>query len=250
MDFTAVGISLLPCAVRALLEWGHALRCRWITPFGVASLCLAFGLLAGCTSSDGSTPGSDSSSSVTTSTTVSPTVTSTSSPTPSSSSSLTSTPLPTTSPTSGAPSWPADLTPDQVAEAQAAIAAYTGYYKLVDQAYADPSKDWSTEAAKWATDPVKSSFLQNVAGTAQLGQYRTGSIAVHPTVTKVEPALVTMTACVDSTSMGFFDKDGSSIKAPDAPGSYFRHVSEVQVAQYQGNQWLVTFITDDYNKTC
>jgi len=226
------------------------LRCHWITPFGVASLCLAFGLLAGCTSSDGSTPGSDSSSSVTTSTTVSPTVTSTSSPTPSSSSSLTSTPLPTTSPTSGAPSWPADLTPDQVAEAQAAIAAYTGYYKLVDQAYADPSKDWSAEAAKWATDPVKSSFLQNVAGTAQLGQYGTGSIVVHPTVTKVEPALVTMTVCVDSTNAGFYDKTGNSIKAPDAPGSYFRHVSEVQVAQYQGNQWLVTFITDDYTKTC
>ena len=137
-----------------------------------------------------------------------------------------------------------------MAEAQAAIAAYTGYYKLVDQAYAAPGKDWSSKAARWATDPVKSSFLQNVAGTAQLGQYRTGSIAVHPTVTKVEPALVTMTACVDSTNMGFFDKDGNSIKAPDAPGSYFRHVSEVQVAQYQGNQWLVTFITDDYTKTC
>ncbi len=31
---------------------------------------------------------------------------------------------------------------------------------------------------------------------------------------------------------------------------YFRHVSEVQVAQYEGGDWLVTFITDDYNKTC
>jgi len=39
---------LLCQTVRALLEWGHALRCQWITPFGVASLCLAFGLLAGC----------------------------------------------------------------------------------------------------------------------------------------------------------------------------------------------------------
>lgn len=137
-----------------------------------------------------------------------------------------------------------------MAEAQAAVAAYTGYYKLVDQAYADPSRDWSTDVAQWATDPVKSSFLRNVAGTAQLGQYRSGSIAVHPTVTKVEPALVTMSVCVDSTNMGFYDKNGDSIKAPDAPGSYFRHPSEVQVAEYQGNQWLVTFITDDYQKTC
>jgi hypothetical protein len=146
--------------------------------------------------------------------------------------------------------WPADLTRQQVAEAQAAIAAYTGYYKLVDQAYAAPGKDWSAEAAQWAADPVKSSLLSNLAGTAQLGQYRTGSIAVHPTVTKVEPALVTMTDCVDATNVGFFDKDKISIKAPDAPGTYFRHRSEVQVAQYEGGQWLVTFITDDYHTTC
>ena len=165
MDLTAVGISLLPSAVRASLEWGHALRCQWIRPFGAASLCLALGLLAGCTSSDGSTPASDSSSSVTTSITASPTVTSTSSPTPSSSASPSSpTSLSSTSPTSTAPPWPADLTPDQVAEAQAAIAAYTGYYKLVDQAYMDPGKDWSTEVAKWATDPEKSSFLQQHGG--------------------------------------------------------------------------------------
>ena len=250
MDLTAVGISLLPSAVRASLEWGHALRCQWIRPFGAVSLCLAFGLLAGCTSSDGSTPAPDSSASVTTSISSSQTVISTSSPTPSSSASLSSTPLSSAPPTSTAPPWPADLTPDQVGEAQAAITAYTGYYKLIDQSYADPGKDWSTEAAQWTTDPVKSSLLRNLAGTAQLGQYRSGSIAVHPTVTKVEPALVTMTDCVDATNVGFFDKNGNSIKAPDAPGTYFRHRAEVQVAQYEGGQWLVTFITDDYNTTC
>lgn len=117
-------------------------------------------------------------------------------------------------------------------------------------AYADPGKDWSTNAAQVAADPVKSSFLRNLAGTAQLGQYRNGSIVVEPVVVKVEPGVVSMTACVDATDMGFFDKSGSSIKAPNAPGSYFRHPSEVQVAQYEGGQWLVTFITDDYNTTC
>ena len=120
----------------------------------------------------------------------------------------------------------------------------------MDQAYADPAKDWAADASKWATDPVKSSFLQNLAGTAQRGQYRSGSVAVYPTVTKVEPGLVTMSVCHDSTNAGFFDSTGASIKAPDAPGTYFRHVSEVQVALYEGGQWLVTFITDDYNTTC
>jgi hypothetical protein len=186
-----------------------------------------------------------------------PTSTGATSPSPPSSSStpmspassVTSSAVSPTPPASANP-WPTDLTPEQIAQAQAAIAAYVGYVKLVDQAYAAPGNDWSADAARWATDPVKSSFLNNLAGTAALGQYRTGSVAVYPTVTKVEPGLVTMSVCVDSTNAGFFDKTGASIKAPDAPGTYFRHVSEVQVAQYEGGQWLVTFITDDYTTTC
>ena len=220
------------------------MRFEWTRPVGAVFVCLVLGLSASCTSSDGATPTSDSPSSVTPSSTALPSVTSISSP--SSSVSSASSPSSTAAPAS----WPADLSRQQVAEAQAAIAAYTGYYKLVDQAYAAPGKDWSSKAARWATDPVKSSFLKNLAGTAKLGQYGTGSIVAHPMVTKVEPALVTMTDCVDATNVGFYDRSGNSIKAPDASGSYFRHVSEVQVAEYQGNQWLVTFITDDYTKRC
>ena len=151
---------------------------------------------------------------------------------------------------SSANPWPADLNPDQVAQAQAAIAAYVGYSALVDRAYADPGKDWSAEAAQWATDPAKSSLLQNLAGTAALGQHTTGAIELNPTVTKVEAGLITIKDCVDSTNTDFFDSTGRSIKAPDVPGSYFRHISEVQVALYETGQWLVTFITDDYNTTC
>jgi hypothetical protein len=125
-----------------------------------------------------------------------------------------------------------------------------GYSELVDRAYADPGKDWSAEAAQWATDPAKSSLLQNLAGTAALGQYTTGAIELNPAVTKVETGLVTIKDCVDSTNTDFFDGTGQSIKAPDVPGSYFRHISEVQVALYETGQWLVTFITDDYNTTC
>lgn len=204
-------------------------------------------LLAGCTSSPvadptNSSPSTSPSSPSSTSSPASSTQLTTSSPVTSSST--------VTETSTSASQWPSDLTPDQVTQAQAAIAAYVGYIKLVDQAYADPGKDWSTEAAQWATDPVKSSFLNNLAGTAALGQYREGSVAVYPTVTKVEPGVVTMSVCHDSTDAGFYDSSGASIKAPDAPGTYFRHISEVQVALYEGDQWLVTFITDDYNTTC
>ena len=59
--------------------------------------------------------------------------------------------------------WPADLTPDQVTQAQAAIAAYVGYGELVDRANPIQARIGSAEAAQWATDPAKSSLLQNLA---------------------------------------------------------------------------------------
>ena len=217
-----------------------------IRPFGCLMIGAVFALLGACSTSDGASSATPAPSSASSLSSPSPTVTSTSSPSTMSSSVTETNPTVST----GTSPWPADLTPDQVSAAQAAIAAYVGYYQLVDQAYMHPGKDWTSEVSKWATDPEKSSFLRNMAGTAQLGQYGTGSTVVYPRVTKVEPGVVTMTVCVDSTAAGFFDKAGQSIKAPDAPGSYFRHVSEVQVALYQGGVWLVTFVTDDYNTTC
>ena len=154
-------------------------------------------------------------------------------------------------PTTNSPDpWPADLSPDQVAQAQAALTAYKGYIKLVEQAYTDPGGDWSAEVVNWASDPVSSSLLRNLAATAELGQYRDGSFAIEPTVTQVDQGVVTMTVCVDATDVGFYDKSGTSIKAPDAPGTYLRHPSTVTVAKFQGDQWLVYEIVDDYNTTC
>ena len=204
-------------------------------------------LLAGCTSSPvadptNSSPSTSASSPSNTSSPASSTQLTTSSPVTSSST------VPETSPS--ARQGPSDLPPDHVTHAPAASAAYVGYSEMVDRAYADPGKDWSSEAAQWATDPAKSSLLQNLAGTAALGQYTSGAIELHPTVVKVETGLVTISDCVDSTNTDFFDSTGQSIKAPDVPGSYFRHVSEAQVALYETGQWLVTFITDDYNTTC
>ncbi len=224
-------------------------RASWLAAVGACAVLA----VAGCSSKDviadpttaTSTPTVSSSASSTTTaspSSASPTVSSrpptTSSATPSASEASTSVPL------------PAGLTPAQVADAEAAVGAYVGYSELVDRAYADPGKDWSKEAAKWAVDPVKSSLLSNLAGTAKLGQYTSGAIELNPRVTKVETGLVTIKDCVDSTNTDFFDSTGRSIKAPNVPGSYFRHPSEIQVALYETGKWLVTFITDDYNTAC
>lgn len=135
-------------------------------------------------------------------------------------------------------------------DAKAALTAYVGYQDFINRAYADPSADWSTEVKQWAAGPVADQFLANIEGTAQLGQYTTGKFVIEPQVTQVQTALVDITDCPDATGIGFFNRDGVSIKAPDAPGSYFRHPSEIQVGQFEGGQWLVQSITDDYTVTC
>jgi len=237
-----------------------------------AVVALIAGLtLSGCTSSSApaatpptlSTSTSSTTSSVSTSVSPTPTATSSSVSSTASLRSTTAKPssptksiAPTTTkpassppPTTTAP-WPATLTRPQIIEAKSALAAYTAYYALLNQAFAKPGKDWSAPFAKVASDPEKSSILRYLKATAKLGQYGSGHIRLIPRVTKVQTAAVELTVCVDTSNVGFFDKTGKSIKAPDAPGSYYRHPSKAAVYEYVGNQWLVTTINDDYGKTC
>jgi len=101
------------------------------------------------------------------------------------------------------------LTRPQIIEAKSALTAYTAYYALIDQAYTKPGKDWSGPVAKLAADPEKSSLIRYLAATAKLGQYRSGHLQLYPKVTKVVAGVVDLTACVDATNVGFFDKTGS-----------------------------------------
>ena len=136
-----------------------------------------------------------------------------------------------------------------MAEAQVAIAAYTAYWRVLDQAGADPGQDWSALVATVSTGPEMDGVLEYLKQTAARGQRVTGSTKFEPTVTKVDPGVVEMTVCVDKTYTDFLNGDGGSIKAPNANGSYFRHVSNAQVAQF-GDKWLVAFTSDDWSKTC
>ena len=154
-------------------------RAGWLVAVGACAVLA----VAGCSSNDVIADPTTSTSTPTVSSSASSTSTaspSTASPTAASRPPTTSSATPSASEASTSVPLPAGLTPAQVADAEAAVAAYVGYYELVDRAYADPGKDWSKEAAKWAADPVKSSLLRNLAGTANLGQYGSGSIVVRP----------------------------------------------------------------------
>ena len=219
-----------------------ALRAR---PFECLVVVAVVALLGACSTSDGSIPSTTAPSSVAALTSSLPTVTSTSS-----ASTVTSSATETSPTVSTATSpWPADLTPDQVAAAQSAIAAYTAYWGVVDQAVADPGADWTSQISQYATGAKLDSFFESLRQAVARGQRATGTTKIEPQVTTVVPGLVTISDCVDKTYTDYLQGD-VSIKAPDAPGSYFRHPAVVQVAQFDGGRWLVLASTDDWSKTC
>ena len=208
-------------------------------------------LFAGCTSSAAgpSEPSSASSTPTDTVATAASSPPSSSSTPMSPSASVTSSSAASTGTPTSANPWPANLTPDQVTQAQAALSAYRAYWVLVDQAVAAPGSDWTQQVSQYATGNERDSFLKALAEAAARGQYGSGETRISPEVTAVEPGLVTISDCVDKTGTDYL-QNGTSIKAPNAAGSYFRHPAVVQVAEFTGGSWLVLSTADDWTKTC
>ena len=209
-------------------------------------------LFAGCTSSAAGPSESSSASStptVTVVTTASSPPSSSSTPMSPSASVTSSSAVSTGTPTPANP-WPSTLTPDQATAAAAAITAYTGLWKIVDQAFAAPGQDWSAAIAGYATASAQTSLLEGLKQTAARGQRRVGSTNIAPQVTSVDLGLVTIRDCVDSTGVDILNSAGEAITAPDAPGSYRRHVSTAHVGQVQTGQWLVSDTDEDWSAKC
>ena len=114
-------------------------------------------------------------------------------------------------------------------DAQAAIDAYVGFFQTVDQGFADPGRDWTSQVAQYATGPAKQGLLTALEQTALRGQHGTGATQLFPVVDSVEPALVKMTVCLDSSKSDIQDSSGTSIKSPNVAGTYWRVVSKVQL---------------------
>ena len=130
------------------------------------------------------------------------------------------------------------------------MTAYLAYWAVVDQTGADPGNDWTAQVDGVAAGPVRDGLLETAKETAARGQRAVGTTTVEPMVTEVEAALVSIDACVDKSDTDFLDSSGTSIKAPNAAGTYFRHPATAQVGQFQDGRWLVAATTDDWSKTC
>ena len=118
-------------------------------------------------------------------------------------------------------------------DAQAAVEAYRGYWRMVDLAIADPGRDWSQQVAQYATGPAEADLVQALRDLSSQGQRAVGTTVVVPQVSKIDGGGIVIIDCVDKTTTDILDAAGKSIKAPDEPGSYFRHPSTAQLAQLQ-----------------
>jgi len=196
------------------------------------------GTLAACSNSSATAP----SNNLTTASALSSSspVTSASPVTPTSSAASSS----STAPATTANPWPADLTPDQQAMAQAALATYHQAWMVTDEAYADPTKDWEPAIRKYIADPRARQVLKAIASLAADQQHTTGSSQVTAWVTAVEGsgdgAKVTIDACVDSSGADLLDVNGHSVKAPLPAGPRIKQSGNVYKYADKDGGWLLS----------
>ena len=153
-------------------------------------------------------------------------------------------------------SVPTTIAGSAKADTAFAVDAYRGMLAVSDEARSDPSKDWTTELRTYAGDPYAASYLASLQAQAAAGIHGSGKISVNVTVSSVAKQMIVIVGCVDTTNVKALDKSGNSVKAPNAPGSYWRFPQTVTL--YKNNLkdapktggWLVSEVKSNLKKTC
>lgn len=201
------------------------------------AIVLAGWLTAACTSS------SDNSTSTSTPapTTASSASAPSSTPEPSQSSTTRSTTSGASPATSTSPPWPADFTPEQQADAQAAITAYINALRVTDEAYSDPSRpDLETFIRQYIADPRASQVLQAASSMVANGEHSTGYSSAEVQATGVEGNMVSLTVCVDSSGKDLLDSQGESIRAQLPVGDRIKQTANVYKYSEENGGWLLS----------
>lgn len=132
------------------------------------------------------------------------------------------------------------------AEAEAAIAAYRGNVEVLDRAMHEPTKDWSTELARYAMDPVLSSDVAAVAEKAKQRVRSAGHVAYRGAVTAATPDEVHLRLCNDVRGRDWIDvENGLSVKA-----SQGGRMQEITVTYTSDKRWLVSAIHTETETPC
>jgi hypothetical protein len=142
-----------------------------------------------------------------------------------------------------------DLAGQDLADAQAAWQSYTAYRSLSAQARANPSADWSAQFSALSADPMLTNAQTALNNQVKLQTKVDDQTRVEIAEVVVEPDFVVFSVCVDTTNTTVQDKDGKDVKAPDAPGSYYRHPGELWLERQNGT-WLIVDQKHDFQAQC
>lgn len=157
-------------------------------------------------------------------------------------------PNPTT--TSTAPSTPPSLSREEAA-ADAALVVYEDFADVLEQAYIDPSQDWTDELSAVSADPLRANRLRKVTALRDNRIVYQGTWLTEPSVDQVEFApvpMVTIWTCSDVTGWTAIDTDtGEIFTDPEQP---LRYPLVYQVTQAEDGRWLVSDSTPYLDQTC
>jgi len=145
---------------------------------------------------------------------------------------------------------PADLTQEQITDATAALEVYRQYWALLDEANSTPGINRSEQISRVAIDDAAQLFAENDNLLVTNGYHIVGLTTVEAQVTKVEPALMHVSACIDVSGTEVIDAEGRSLGAADSPSSHLRFISNAQIGRFVGGRWLMTVDNIDRNATC
>lgn len=205
-----------------------------------SAIVLAVWLTAACTSS------SDSSTSTATSalTTASSASAPSSTPEPSQSSTTQSSTSDASPANATPPPWPADFTPEQQVDAQAAITAYMNGLRVTDEAYMDPSRpDLDAFIRQYVTDPRAGQVVQAAARMAAQNEHMTGYTIASVRATGIDGSRVSLEVCVDSSQKDLLDAEGKSIRAALPEGNRVRQYANVYHYSAANDSWLLSELT-------
>jgi hypothetical protein len=136
--------------------------------------------------------------------------------------------------------WPADLSPDQVTSAKAALASVAGYLDVVAASDADPSaKDWTADVRKYAADPAAAVTLDALATVAKANAHQTvPTVYEHMTVISIDDHRTVIEACADDSTVDMVDSTGKSVFSPPTDP---RRIEIFTLRLYPADQggWLV-----------
>jgi len=128
--------------------------------------------------------------------------------------------------------------------AQSALTVYQQAWKVTDEAYADPTKDWEPTIRKYIADPQAAILLESLHSLASKGLHTTGSNKVDAAVTAVQGAgdgaKVTVAACVDSSGGDLLDAHGNSVKASLPVGPRTKQSGNVYKYADKDGGWLLS----------